>query len=147
MILHTHYKTHCCSHCGIWGAVNTRVIRCSFLFVGPQEVTDLEINDASRINDSTVMFSIVWVRPSDSNGSFHYVLEYEAAQLEPHPQSRQRNVSLIQERLDNGKQETFTFEGALPFANYTITLTPVNTKLTKPGPNVTIAGRTRAIGK
>ena len=118
-----------------------------FLCVGPQEVTNLEINDAREMSISTVMFSIEWVRPSDRYGSFHYVLEYEATQLEPHPLSRQRNVSLIQERLDNGDLEEFTFKGALPFANYTITLTPVNTKLTKPGPGVTVSGRTAAIGK
>ena len=115
--------------------------------VGPQAVTDLVINAATEMSETTVMFSTDWVRPSGRNGSFGYLLQFEADQLEPYPQTRQSSVNLMNLALDDGDLETFTFEGALPFANYTITLTAVNAKLNKPGPSVTVEGRTTAIGK
>ena len=103
------------------------------------------INDAIRTNATRVMFVIQWVKPSDRNGSFHYSLQFEAEQLSPYPEARRESVNLTQ-RIDDGNQQNFTFEGALPFANYTITLTAVNTKLNRTGPNVSMEMRTIAIG-
>ena len=117
-----------------------------FLPLVPQEATNFVINDAIRTNATRVMFVIEWVKPSDRNGSFHYSLEFEAEQLSPYPEDRQESVPSTTQRIDDGNQQNFIFEGALPFANYTITLTAVNTKLNRQGPNVSMEMRTIAIG-
>jgi len=46
-----------------------------------------------------------------------------------------------------GELEVHSFDNALPFANYTITLAAVNIKLNRSGPSVTVQGRTIAIGE
>ena len=104
--------------------------------------------------EETVTFTISWKEPSDRNGPFHYLLEYEAAQNDPYPESRQMNVSLTTRELFDGdgdlipvgRRVGFVFSEALPYANYTITVTPVNTKLNRSGPSRNVSGRTIAIG-
>ena len=104
---------------------------------------------AERISDTLVKFTINWEKPSDRNGSFNYQLVFEAMQLDPYPEARQTNVSMTTRMLNNddGNQEEDLIAEALPFANYTITLTAVNIKLNRSGPSTTVEGRTIAIGK
>ena len=99
-----------------------------------------------RQSDTSVEFMISWNRPSDRNGSFDYSLTFEAEQLGLYPESTRNTVPPQTIPLD-GELEVHTFEGALPFANYTITLAAVNIKLNRPGPSVPVQGRTIAIGE
>lgn len=117
-----------------------------FLPLVPQKVTNIVINEATQMNDTRVTFDIEWDKPSDRNGSFHYYLQFEAEQLSPYPEARRENVSSMIQRIDDGNQESFTFVGALPFADYNITLTAVNTKLNRRGPSASMQRRTIAIG-
>ena len=112
----------------------------------PQEVTSFVINEAIQTSATRVMFVIEWIKPSDRNGSFHYSLQFEAEQLSPYPEARRESVNLMTQRIVDGNQQNFIFEGALPYATYTITLTAVNTKLNRPGPSVSMKRRTIAIG-
>ena len=95
------------------------------------------------MNESSVMFDLTWVKPPDDFGPFHYRLEFEAEQPSPHPDPRTASDTRI---IDNNGQELFPFVGALPYADYNITLIPVNTKHNRDGPPMNIAGRTTAIG-
>ena len=102
--------------------------------------------------EETVTFTISWKEPSDRNGPFHYLLEYEAAQNDPYPESRQMSVNFTTRELFDedlipvGGRVEFVFSEALPYANYIITVTPVNTKLNRSGPSRNVSGRTNAIG-
>ena len=102
------------------------------------------VGTAIRMNDSAVTFNITWTTPSARSGPFHYRLEYTAAQPAPHPIPR-RDTSGTVDRV-RGSLDYYTFTGALPYADYSITLTPVNTKLNRDGPPNTGSGMTIAIG-
>ena len=116
----------------------------------PEAVSDLTINAAIQTNSTAVNFSIEWGKPDDSFGEFNYRLEYEAMQGEGYPVSKQQSIELTNMTLEStvevGETEIFTFEGALPFANYTIIITPVNIKLQRDGESVPVSRRTIAIG-
>ena len=73
---------------------------------------------------------------------------YEAIQGEGYPESRRQSIELTTVTLESTVEvgETHTFEGALPFADYSITITPVNIKLQRDGESVPVSGRTIAIG-
>ena len=101
------------------------------------------VGTAIRMNDSAVTFNITWTKPSATSGPFHYRLEYRAVQPAPHPTPRRDSGTVI---IGNGSLEYYTFTGALPYADYSITLTPVNTKLKRDGPPTTGSGMTIAIG-
>lgn len=113
----------------------------------------MRINDATIESVITVTFSVQWREPSDRNGSFHYEIQYEATQNEPYPQSRQISINpttmeVFDENLLPGQDDIveYVFNGALPYADYNITVTPVNTKLNRPALSVSMSGRTIAIG-
>ena len=104
------------------------------------------VNQAQN-NDSSVTFTVTWTKPSDRFGPFHYRLEFEAAHLDGYPPDRRRTVDKTTEILKDGNQQSFTFDGALPFANYSITLTPFNIKLIRDGPSSSLSMNTMAIGR
>lgn len=99
------------------------------------------------MNDREVRFTITWMRPSDENGSFHYVLEYEAMQRDPYPPFRRHTEDRMTVPPIDGKIQEYTINPAFPFAEYNITLTAVNTKLDRAGGSVTDSRRTIAIGR
>lgn len=95
---------------------------------------------------------ITWNRPSNRNGSFNYSLTFEAEQLGSYPESRRTTIPPQTITLPvggelEGELEVHSFEDALPFANYTITLAAVNIKLNEPGRSEIVQGRTIAIGE
>ena len=104
------------------------------------------VNQAQN-NDSSVTFTVTWTKPSDRFGPFHYRLEFEAAHLDGYPLGRRRMVNKTTEILTDGNQQSFTFLGALPFASYSITLTPFNIKLSRDGPSSSLSMNTMAIGR
>ena len=109
---------------------------------------NLSIQDAVKMSDIAVVFMITWNRPSLRNGSFNYSLTFEAEQLGSYPESRRTTLPPQTITLPvGGEREVHSFEDALPFANYTITLAAVNIKLNEPGRNETVQGRTIAIGE
>lgn len=105
--------------------------------------------DGSEIGDSTssVRFDISWTQPHDRFGAFHYRLEFEAAHLDDYPMERMRTVDTTTMTLTDGNLKSFTFTGALPYANYSITLTPFNVKLNRDGPSRSISVITIPIGR
>ena len=105
--------------------------------------------DGSQMEDSTssVTFRISWTQPHDRFGPFHYRLEFEATHLDDYPMERMRNVDTTTRILTDGNLESFTFTDALPYANYSITLTPFNIKLNRDGPSRSLSVPTIPIGK
>jgi netrin-G3 ligand len=97
------------------------------------------------MNESSVTFTITWEPPLNTFGDFHYLLKYKAAHPDDYPEARRETVELTTVRIDDGNQRSYQFNGALPFADYTITLTPVNTKLNRSPDSTTGQGRTIAI--
>ena len=117
------------------------------LTVVPNAVDNFVISEETPVSNRTVQFNITWEKPSDRNGSFHYILEYKGMQTGRYPPFRRQKDGPRTVKLDDGNQEIYIFENALPFAEYDITLTAVNTKLNRSGPSVNDTRRTIAIGR
>ena len=117
--------------------------------IAPPPVGNLTAVDGSQMEDSTssVTFGISWTQPHDRFGAFHYRLEFEAAHLDDYPMKRMRTVNTTTMNLTDGNLESFTFNGSLPYANYSITLTPFNIKLNRDGPSRSISVPTISIGR
>ena len=96
-------------------------------------------------NVTEVLVALRWIPPSPRNGPYRLELNYTAMQNPPYPAVRAMSDSGTETLPQNTSQ--FTIGGALPFANYFISVRAINLKLKLNGVASSIDIRSLATGE
>ncbi len=109
-------------------AVNIFISICFCLHLAPEPVSSLDITSTRRDGSSNrITIMVTWMRPSERNGPYRYMLNYTAEQSSPYPVTRGISTASSSINLAGDSQSySVPIIDSVPFADFTVSLYAYN---------------------